>query len=666
MAKRPEDMTDAELDASLLGASRPVSAKAPEEMSDEELNAALAGGTPSGLDIINEPAPISKMDRALIQNLGDTEGGISYLQKNYPGMEARASDDGKIVVRMGNQGPYRPIDPKATDVRSFLSDLPGDITDFGSDFLSGLASGAGAAAGGALGAPTGPGAIASGAAGAAAAGGTYEALRSALGNYLGVNTGPSAEKIGSEAFWSAVPVPVLGTGAGAKEVAQVSKALGRNLSREELARFAQNQRGAVGVIADSPIGDAARAVGRGVRELAIAPMSLFSGMPRDTLRAYMKNLPQAEQMLKNPAAADDFLNETFQATKRAIADTENKAYAPYKKALEQTTEKVRITPAMKRFRQEIADAEAEALAAGNTPAAREYVESLKASYNNLFGGEVPGMVRGTRQVPTGFVDNAGRPITQSQQTMVPGMVKGFPEKVTARQADSILRTLNDQAGFQRLSGSPAMDVAGTLRGKMTAPEKQAFSFQGDIKNEIEKALVDVLSEGANQSKKEFGQARAEAKRLMQMLNTQNKISATLRNANTKSNFFKEGLLQKADTKFGTNLRERADLADALQTFATGNPSAFSPKDTLIGAVQRTPASATVGLLGGLVGGPALGISSGVATFLLTRPKAMRSYIRAARAAGTLPQALENLVPYLKPGRALAPAAAENAWLDMQP
>lgn len=232
--KRPEEMTDEELNAELASyqtASQPTQTginmsamklptgsalKSPQEMTDAELNAELAqyGAAPSEqkLDVVNEAADIPWQDRLAVKNLGgSTEDQIAYLKKNNPQLDIR-DYQGDIVAKTPGETKFKKLDPTGfTTPSEFIQDL----TDVGYDVTSGVLSGAAGAAGAVPGALAGFGVgglgTAMAASGAASAG--LEGLRQALGVAGGVRKDISGGEIATSGLLGGLTTGIFGGGA---------------------------------------------------------------------------------------------------------------------------------------------------------------------------------------------------------------------------------------------------------------------------------------------------------------------------------------------------------------------------------------------------------------------------------------------------------------------
>ena len=244
--KRPEEMTDAELDASLaalqsngqptqtginysamgspaqLKTQQPqvnltAQTKLPEQMTEAELDAEIArlsGGQkqPESIEVEDVAADIPWQDRLAVKNLGGSlEDQISYLQKNNPNLDIRASD-GEIVAKTPGETKFKKLDPTWS---LSPSEVVQDITDIGYDVASGALTGAAGAAGAVPGALAGFGAggigTAMAASGAASAG--LEGLRQALGVAGGVRKDISGGEIATSGLLGGLTTGIFGGGA---------------------------------------------------------------------------------------------------------------------------------------------------------------------------------------------------------------------------------------------------------------------------------------------------------------------------------------------------------------------------------------------------------------------------------------------------------------------
>lgn len=251
---------------------------------------------------------VSFETRFLYKNLGVAEDdAFNFLQKQHPDLQFKKDREGDILVRGGSSGEqWMYLDPPGFDLQ--------DITDVAYDIPAGLAEGAASALGGigggiaGSGVPfvgTGIGAIG----GASAAGGLtgryLEKGRQALGRWAGVSQAEDPSRINqATAFGAAAPL-LLGTGAGAKQIAKYAGPdLLADLTKREALEQAQR----------API---ARAKGL-LPKLGEAT----SGVPEEAIRFASKNVKeiQAAKEAAKEGGVDLAGADVVQNTRQRIQD----------------------------------------------------------------------------------------------------------------------------------------------------------------------------------------------------------------------------------------------------------------------------------------------------------------------------------------------------------
>jgi len=224
--KRPEEMTDAELNAELASYNQRVqptqaginmsAIKAPSQMTDAEIQAELAqfGASPQqdSIEVEDVAADIPWQDRLAVKNFGGSlEDQVSYLQKNNPNLDVRAYN-GEIVAKTPGETKFKRLDPTWS---ASPAEAVQDITDIGYDVASGILTGAAGAAGAVPGALAGFGVGGLGTAmatsGAASAG--LEGLRQALGVAGGVRKDISGGEIATSGLLGGLTTGLFGGGA---------------------------------------------------------------------------------------------------------------------------------------------------------------------------------------------------------------------------------------------------------------------------------------------------------------------------------------------------------------------------------------------------------------------------------------------------------------------
>ena len=128
--KRPEEMTDAELDAFLLSGAAPKQ-KSPEEMTDAELDAYLLSGkqakpSQEKISVSNEAADIGWVDRLAVKNFGgSTQDQVDFLKKRYSGdgnpkLEIKEYQ-GEIIAKKPEETSWKKLDPSGAQTTKYGS-----------------------------------------------------------------------------------------------------------------------------------------------------------------------------------------------------------------------------------------------------------------------------------------------------------------------------------------------------------------------------------------------------------------------------------------------------------------------------------------------------------------------------------------------------------------
>jgi hypothetical protein len=144
---------------------------------------------PQAADEVTDTMPdwLDTSDRAAVKNLANNdEESLKYLQGKYADAEFKKGADGEIIARKKGEKTYGKLDPSFSPFSNplgTLKDLGRDALDIGYDVVQGGAEALGAAGGAMAGLGIGslPAAMAGGAAGSAAASTLKESLRKKLG-----------------------------------------------------------------------------------------------------------------------------------------------------------------------------------------------------------------------------------------------------------------------------------------------------------------------------------------------------------------------------------------------------------------------------------------------------------------------------------------------------
>lgn len=278
------------------------------EISKDEAKGLLGDLENKSSPVIDEMHPgIDFTTRLVYKNFGaDSDASFNYLQKKHPELNFKKDASGEVLAKAPGESSWRRLDPTGFDLQ--------DITDVGYDVLAGVGEGAaavtGGLVGGAAGLPSGPGAIATGLGGAAlaggAAGGGLEALRNQIGQFAGIEQEQSLGDIGTAAAFGAASPLLLGTGAGAKQVAK--QALKSGLDDAGKAALKETQRGLLG---------------RTKSKISSKVGQFMSGVDSDTLEYMSKNLDKvraAEQSGTGGAEIYGELREQIQGSLQSKLD----------------------------------------------------------------------------------------------------------------------------------------------------------------------------------------------------------------------------------------------------------------------------------------------------------------------------------------------------------
>ena len=283
------------------------------EISKEQADELMASHRDKNPTILDEMHPdIGFLNRAVYKNFGDQgEQGLKYLQKKLPGMEFRQTKDGVIARNPGEQE-WRRLDEKGFG----LQDISDGIYDVGQGLAEGTASVAGGLLGGAAGLATGPAApiAAPGLAitGAGLAGGATAAagnsIKQGLGNLFGVRDGFDGQELAIDSAFGAASPLLLGTGAGAK---QVAKHLGKKQFASEAAKESAQE-----ALLRSQSGAARRALGGTSNFLG----SIASGQTMENLRFARNNLGDIAAKQKAGTHGAEVFDEVQESVWSAIDD----------------------------------------------------------------------------------------------------------------------------------------------------------------------------------------------------------------------------------------------------------------------------------------------------------------------------------------------------------
>lgn len=286
------------------------SGKLTPEEGDELLQLEL--GELGGNKVIKEGHPdISFKTRFLYKNLGvNDDEAFNYLQKENPNLQFKKDSEGDVLVKGGTGGnQWMYLDPPGFDVQ--------DITDVAYDIPAGMLEGAASALGGigggiigtavTPGIGTGVGAIGGAMTAGGLAGRYLEKGRQALGKWSGVSQTEDPQAVDVATTFGAISPLLLGTGAGAK---QVAKYAGRKTLADATKR---------GLLEEAQRAPLAR-IKSALPKLGEAT----SGVPQEAIRYASKNIPEikaAQEIAKSEGidlAGADVVRDTRKRIQEAL------------------------------------------------------------------------------------------------------------------------------------------------------------------------------------------------------------------------------------------------------------------------------------------------------------------------------------------------------------
>lgn len=665
-------LSDAELQ--LVAAGKPIprgGGSSPaidlHSLSDADLEAVAAGkpikqGQSSDQgqqdQIIQEMHPdISFADRAIAKNFAnDEEGQVKYLKGKYPGLDIKLSPDRQVLARKPGETAYKTLDPNNGVLESlnpFRAETWKDLADVGYDALSGAGTTAASGAAGLAGAAAGGiGALPAAALVGSAASTSLEGLRQLAGNALGVNDGADYANLAAAAGSGALAPVLLGTGAGTKAIA--NEALKTGLQGPELQaalkELANSQRGVVGMGVDKFVKPGLAKVG-----------GLLSGTSDSSLNVLGKNLPKFDQMTKSPTGVLDFIDNTGKSVDGKFAKAKASAWSEFQNAIGDRNDEasVDLAPLKEKFQAAIADAKDRAKT--GTDASKDLVNRLESAYDNHLRYDATEKVPITVNKSTGL-DEYGRENIQPVTEMVDQPVRKELDKLSPKQAVDLEKQLSELAGFNNLD---SRQVTGNrFSNGMSADDKHLQMVAGDLKKTLGSSIEQVLPSNAIPAKRRYGELLNLQKSIEALTGNPRQAFTNLRNADVSSNITNMQQFRKIDDAIGTNLVNRAKLAEAVDLFGPGRKSWFHG-----GHMSKVPAAAAGGLAGAYLGSdsgsryPGILAGSGLG-LLLGGPTAMKTYIRAGIKGGALNQALAPL--RVGAGKALINEGINSSpWANMR-
>lgn len=620
-------LTDDELDreiARLQGNSSAMNATAPsptdnvKALSDADLDARILELQGKGAKdpVLQEMHPeFTAADRLVVKNFSNNnEAAVNYLQKRHPNLEIKVDDkSGQFLARArdGSEEAYRVLDPD-TGFFSSPGEMLRDVGDIGTDIVSGIGTGLATAAGGVAGAAGGGiGALPGAALAGAGASAGLEGLKQSIGKALGVGEF-SGTDLAIAGGAGAVSPLLFGTGASA---AQVAKA---GLDDAALAA----QKGGLGRAADWAKSSALPWLGEKV-----------SGVSSSSIKGLASNFDDIVRMEKDPSAITNMSKETIKDVSSSLRGAKQAAWKEYQGALDATGDTlVDITPARDRLLTAIKEAE-EAAAVG-TAADDELVEALRGQLGKYFQAK-------------------------------DGSLKSH---LPAKAAAKLDQRLGEAADFKKLSPE-GPQVGPRFSQGDSSQSLEVKNLSGELKSLVSQSLDEALPEGALAARARYGEIANLEKQVKPLLKGSDKTYRTLRNLGRPANQAKQELFQTIDQEFGTNLIDKARLAETYAAFAKPASLPISSQGTT-STSRSIPLAAAGGLAGYYAGGQmggsghgsgvmGAGIGGSLGAFL-GGPAAIRQYIRAGLAAQKATSKLPNVV-----GPAVGKETIENVWLRMK-
>jgi hypothetical protein len=447
-------------------------------MSDDELNQLVSSKQRNKKEkfIQEMPEALSWKDRAIVKNFSNnSKDAAVFLQEKYPDHDVTVNDRGGLYMRKRGDRDWKAVDP---DTGFFSKDFLNDVTDIGFDTIAGVGTSAATAAGGLAGAGAGGiGALPAAAAAGAASSGGLETLRQSLGKALGIKQDYDAANIGMSAGFGAVSPLVFGTGATQKQLLQ--KALASNLDDAGIEALKKSQQGAAGKLYDWAAKKAlpwtvGKAGGYQTKDLQDLPkyLSRIEAVEGKGVEGMMGYVDEA---------TDDYIGSVRQQVTQTGKELQE-AYS--KEGL-----KVPMMAANERMlglRNEIL----EEIAKNPTDNNQAKLEAWEQVYENLFMQNKKVAEKVTKQVPTGLLDAAGKPITTAVEETVEKSVKvPMVGLMDADAAFSLKKDLADAAGLSKIEGglvsrySKAAPIEKQLKGVLSLAAE-------DVDKELVKAAPD--------------------------------------------------------------------------------------------------------------------------------------------------------------------------------
>lgn len=673
--KRPEEMTDAELDASLaalqsngqptqtginysamgspaqLKTQQPqvnltAQTKLPEQMTEAELDAEIArlsGGQkqPESIEVEDVAADIPWQDRLAVKNLGGSiEDQVDYLKRKNPQLDVRAYN-GEIVAKTPGDKAFKKLDPTWS-----LSPAEAiqDITDIGYDVASGALTGAAGAAGAVPGALGGFGVgglgTAMAASGAASAG--LEGLRQALGVAGGVRKDISGGEIATSGLLGGLTTGIFGGGATkglieksvenpsivAKQLKKVMDVVPEGMQQDAKKAFASK------IIEDSQKGLISRKLGSkalslvsGVDEQAIKRANDYASPElvakfQDILDPAKKYTMMELNDLVEKEGAGEIGSAAIETFVTAANDYKNTLQGKIGTIIEQIDAPVDAN----RFRKPLED----------------YIDSLV----NQMKTEPGGGLKSTKELLDearkaadlfGVVETPQEGIMAGAEELRRGLRSGEPLNISAKSFYDLKNSISDRLDFQ------ASQVA--LDGK-PIKSKRVKEILSTINKDMGTELDDLmkpLSKNEN-IRQEYAKLKNFQRVLAPKFKNEETALKALSNSKTIANkVFRQNVEEFSNQVVGSPvLLDLADLANVNKVF--GQPSLEAVSSGGATSTGKFLRGGTIGAGVGYLGGLATGVPGAANTgaiiggtigSLATSPASIKQVLKAQSAVKSL-------------------------------
>ncbi len=598
-----DNLSDAELETEL---ARVKSSKAPAPapgvvddpypgLTDAELEYKLArakAGVNAPPEVLQEMHPdFTEADRLVVKNFAnDPAHAASYLQNRHPNLEVTGDKKGQYLARAkGSSEPYRVLDPDTgIELNPFNAETWRDAGDLVTDVGQGALSGAATAAGGVVGALGGFGVGALPAAAVAGAGSNagLEALKQKLGVALGVNKEVSGLDVGLAAATGGVSPLLFGTGAGTTQLAKGVLRSGAEDVGTALSKAALAQRGAVKRVYDAT-------------PLAWAGAKL-SGASEDVLKVVAHQQERLTNLLDSDHGLRDFLGTMSSDLKQGFIQKIGGLAGAQKQAAQEAGHAgERIDPGalISRLKEEIRVQESLARQGGGTEGASETVPILKGLLDEHFMADGVQSVATKRQVPSGVLDEYGKPLMKEVTDYADKKVRVPVKSITPEAALSLERRLGDVAGNGSLKAAPGGAGVGPMAGQ-TESSRTLMRTAQELKGNLKGQVLGSLGDGAEARRAELARVVNLQKEVQPLIANPRTAYATGRNLDVTSNLTNKELFRDIDkTLPGMDMVDRAKVLQAVEQFSDGRGSWFKAPLSR----SRVPLGVAGGILGGYLG-----------------------------------------------------------------